>query len=108
MKNLARMVFTLLGAAATVAASTSCALVLVIHFTLGGASPGILAVAKDGLRFWIPLVFSLVALWSIGTCARVILLARRRASASGLSLLQYFDLTPEQKLKLPESCQADK
>lgn len=38
-------------------------------------------------------------------CARVILLARRRASASGLSLLQYFDLTPEQKLQLPESHQ---
>jgi hypothetical protein len=99
------MVLTLLGGAATVAVGASCALVLVIHFSLGGASPGILAVAKDGLRFWIPLVFTLIALWLVGTCARVILLARRRASASGLSLLKYFDLTPEQKLQLPESHQ---
>ena len=96
------MILALLVKAVAVAVGVSCAVVLLIYFKQGSNSPGILAVSKDGLRYGIPLVFTLIALWFVGTCARVVLLARRRASAAGLSLLQYFDLTPEQKLKLPE------
>ena len=105
MKALLRMVSTLLATALAVAAGACCALVFVIDFKQGIDSPGILAIFRSGLRFWIPLVFALIALWAVGTCTRTILLARRRASAAGISTLQYFDLTPEQKSQLSQSDQ---
>ena len=105
MKALSQIVFTLLVKAMAVAVGVSCALILLIYFKQGDSSPGILVVAKSALGYWISLVFTLIALWFVVTCARVLLLARRRASAAGLSLTQYFDLTPEKRLKLQENHQ---
>ena len=105
MKTLLRMVLALLGTAVAVAAGVCCALIFVIDFKQGGNSPGILAIFRSGLRYWIPLVFTLIALWAVGTCTRTILLAQRRASAAGISTLQYFDLTHEQKSQLSQSDQ---
>lgn len=105
MKALLRMILALVATALAVAAGVCCALIFVIDFKQGGNSPGILAISRSGLRYWIPLVFTLIALWAIGTCTRTISLARRRASAAGISLLQYFDLTPEQKSLLSKSDQ---
>ena len=103
MKFLLRLVLVLLATAAAAALGIICSFVLLLHFLPGGNSPSILAIAKDGLRTWIPLVAALLALWLLGTCARVVLLARRRASAAGITLLQYFALTPEQRSQLSGS-----
>ena len=108
MQSLLRMLLVLLATAVAVAVGVSCTLVLLIHFMSGSSSFGILAVAKSGLRYWVPLVFALTALWFFGTCARIVLLARRRASSAGIPLLQYFDLGPVQKAQLLEGPRENK
>jgi hypothetical protein len=103
MRSLLRIVLVLLAGAVAIAFGVVCIFVLATHFIVGSDSPGILVIAKDGLRTWIPLVVALLALWFVGTLAWLLFLARRRASAARISLLQYFDLTPEQKSKLAGS-----
>ena len=103
MKSLLRIVLMLLAGAVAIALGVICTFVLTIHFIIGGNSPGILVIAKDALRTWIPLVVALLALWFVGTLAWLLLRVRRRASAAGITILQYFDLTLEQKSQLPGS-----
>lgn len=97
MRFLVRMVGLLAARGALVGASLSGVLVLLTHLRLGDQSPGISAIAAIALRTWIPLVFVVIAFWFLWTCTRIVLSARRQASAAGISLLGYLDLPDEQK-----------
>lgn len=100
MKLLVRLVAMFISRAMVAIGGAACALILLVHLQLGERSPGIVTVARDWLLFWGPLIGTLTALWLVGTCARVILQARTRALGAGITLVQYFDLAPEQKSKL--------
>jgi len=97
MKTLLQVFLSLLAGGVAAAVVVSCCLTLLFHFEQGSKSPGILAIAEDGLQSWIPIVFFLVAVWFVITCARVLLVARRRSSSAEMSMLKYLDLTLEQK-----------
>jgi hypothetical protein len=100
MKSMVRMALRLLAAAIGVGIVFNLLFVVLVHVLSGDSSPGILVVAKRLSAYWIPLFASLCLLWFIVTFGRIFWQARKRASAAGLSVGQYFDLTPTQKSQL--------
>jgi len=100
MQTLLRIVFRFLAKITGIAIGLACALILISRLIQWDASPGIVAIARDHLGFWIGFIVFLVAVLFFITVPYVLLLARRQASGAGLSLLQYLDLPQKQKDQL--------
>ena len=93
MKALSKLVISFYLRTSAIALCVCVFLIVVTHFLAGKQSPGIIAVARIGLRFWIPFLFALCIGWSTWTMVRIMRIARKQANAGGLTLIQYFELT---------------
>jgi hypothetical protein len=97
---LVKLLLGFLAKTITLAIVASVLLVLVVHFSLGIKSPGLIAIMKVASHFWIPLIAILCLGLPALFLVRVMWIARRQAIAMGLSTGQYFDKPQEQRERL--------
>lgn len=97
MRAVVHMILILYGTAILVAVGGSVALVLVMKIVYAGSSPGIGAVVAIAGRFLIPLIVVLCLVWASVVTLSTLWRARRQAVRCGLTFLQYFDLSQEDR-----------
>jgi hypothetical protein len=56
VKVLAKLIFELFVKAIAITIGACALLVLIVHFSLGKKSPGIIPITETSIRFWIPLI----------------------------------------------------
>lgn len=102
MKTFIRLVLRLLVTAIACAVGLTVFLILLVHVLSGESSPGLIAVAKNVSRDWVPLISLLLLLWFLGTVVNIWWQVTRQAKAANLSFSRYLDLSPTQKKQLRE------
>lgn len=100
MNALGKLVLVFCAKIVAIALSGCVVFVLATHFHMGSASPGLMAIARSAMSFWIPLiVIVFVGLPLLSGC-RIMWMAHRQASAMGLSLTRYFELPQDDRERL--------
>jgi hypothetical protein len=94
---LVKLLLGFLAKTITLAIVASALLVLVVHFSLGIKSPGLIAIMKVASHFWIPLIAILCLGLPALFLVHVMWIARRQAAAMRLSLTKYFEMPQEQR-----------
>jgi hypothetical protein len=100
VKVLAKLIFELFVKVIAITIGACALLVLIVHFSLGKKSPGIIPITETSTRFWIPLIVILCVALPAVLAVRIIWLAYRQASGMGLSLAQYFEMPQKERERL--------
>ena len=100
MRTLRRVFIRIFGTAIAVAFASIFAIVLIAHFRLGAGSPGLVALARHGMQYWVPMWIGMLMLWAIWTFCRILIVSRREAKVTGIPWLTYLDLRRAEKRKL--------
>ena len=74
--------------------------VLITHFHLGNASPGVVAIVLAAMGFWIPLIVIVFMGLPLIVGCRIMWLAYRQASGLGMPLTRYFELSRDDRERL--------
>jgi hypothetical protein len=100
VKVLARLIFEIVVKVVAITIGACALLVLIVHFSLGKKSPGIISITETSTQFWIPLIVILCIALPAVFAVRIIWLAYRQASGMGLSLARYFEMPQEERERL--------
>ena len=100
MNALAKLIFIFCTKIIAITICGCAVFVLIAHFRLGNASPGVMAITESAMGFWIPLIIICFTGLPLILGCRIIWLARLQASEIGLSLRQYFEIPQEERERL--------